>query len=323
LPCNIDGVDLIPWTPMAVHDEIDADIVIEAFAFDLPEIVLQAMARRHPAPIWINLEYLSAQDWVEGCHRMCSPHARLPLIKHFFFPGFTPRTGGLLREPGLFEARDALVGDRLACRAELASRTGIELGDEVLAISMFCYEQAPLPVLLETWANGDRPVALLVPHGCATDVLANHFGVDPGVPGSRHRDRALQLVVLPFTDQDTYDRLLWACDLNFVRGEDSFVRAQWAARPFVWQVYPQHEDAHRDKLEAFFDQFLPGLDEAASEALATFWRAWNGFGDPAASWPEFAAYLHALQTHGRVWAERQAALPDLASALVDFCEKGV
>ena len=315
VPCSIDGVELIPWAHEAV---VEADVVVEAFACELPEIVLHAMARRRPPPTWINLEYLSAEDWVEGCHRMCSPHPQLPLLKHFFFPGFTPRTGGLLREPSLLSARDAVIDDRTACRALLSARTGIEVGEDVLAVSLFCYAQAPLPALLDIWASGERPVLLLVPEGCSTDALTRHFGAAPGRPGSYHRDRALQVVVLPFTDQDTYDRLLWACDLNFVRGEDSFVRAQWAARPFVWQVYPQREHAHRDKLDAFMVRFGDGLDAKSTQTLTAFWRAWNGFGEVVTTWADFAAALPALQAHGRAWATRQAALPDLASSLVDF-----
>ena len=74
-----------------------ADVVIEAFACELPERYIAAMVRRTVAPVWINLEYLSAEAWVEGCHRRASLRTKWPLTKYFFFPGFTPRTGGLLR----------------------------------------------------------------------------------------------------------------------------------------------------------------------------------------------------------------------------------
>jgi uncharacterized repeat protein (TIGR03837 family) len=63
------------------------------------------------------------------------------------------------------------------------------------------------------------------------------------------------LHVIPFIAQDDHDKLLWSCDINFVRGEDSSVRAQWAARPFVWHLYPQSEQAHLAKLRAFTDRY--------------------------------------------------------------------
>ena len=78
-----------------------ADVVVEAFGCELPTVYIEAMARREKPPVWINLEYLSAEAWVDDCHLLTSPHARLPLTKHFFFPGFTEKTGGLLRERGL------------------------------------------------------------------------------------------------------------------------------------------------------------------------------------------------------------------------------
>jgi uncharacterized repeat protein (TIGR03837 family) len=108
-----------------------------------------------------------------------------------------------------------------------------------------------------------------------------------------------------------------------VRGEDSFVRAQWAAHPFVWQIYPQADEAHRDKLEAFLARYSAGLPQATADALAQFWRAWNDCADhgttPAAAWPAFADALPALAAHARAWCEAQAALPDLADRLTKFC----
>ena len=64
--------------------------------------------------------------------------------------------------------------------------------------------------------------------------------------------------------------MLWACDLNLVRGEDSLVRALWAGLPFVWHIYPQDDNAHHDKLEAFLDWLQ------APESLRRAHRVWNG-----------------------------------------------
>ena len=70
------------------------------------------------------------------------------------------------------------------------------------------------------------------------------------------------LQALPWLTQPDYDHLLWACDLNFVRGEDSFVRAQWAGRPFVWQIYPQHDGAHARQARRLLDRMLAGAEPA-------------------------------------------------------------
>jgi uncharacterized repeat protein (TIGR03837 family) len=116
--------------------------------------------------------------------------------------------------------------------------------------------------------------------------------------------------------------LLWACDFNFVRGEDSFVRAQWAARPFVWNAYPQTENAHALKQDAFLARFCDDLAPEPAAALGSFSRAWNGSGDGelnvGALWPALVAARPALDEHARTWAEALAAQADLASALVKF-----
>jgi uncharacterized repeat protein (TIGR03837 family) len=253
---------------------------------------------------------------------MASPHPRLPLVKRFFFPGFDAGGGGLLREADLLARRDAWRVRPEGRAAWLAAR-GIDGGPDALRVSLFAYEQPDLPALCEAWAGGDREVLVLVPESRVLGDVCRALGRERLRAGDRVQRGALVTQVLPFTDQAGYDALLWACDLNFVRGEDSFVRAQWAARPFVWQIYPQADAAHHDKLEAFLVRYLQGLPVAEADALARFWRAWNGCApdraSPAAAWPAFAAALPALDLHARRWCDVQAALPDLATALDTFC----
>mgnify|MGYP000116605647 FL=1 len=72
------GVEVRKWCEPAPVIE-PHDLVIEAFACDPPETFVAAMAGKLPRPIWINLEYLSAENWVEGCHGLASPHPRLQI----------------------------------------------------------------------------------------------------------------------------------------------------------------------------------------------------------------------------------------------------
>lgn len=319
---QVEGVDLRHWTPAFVASA-PGEIVVEAFACELPLAQLEAMAAQSVAPVWINLEYLSAEDWVAGCHGLASPHPRLPLVKHFFFPGFDPDTGGLIREPDLLARRDRFLSQPQGQAAWRAARGLPSALDEGLVLSLFAYEQPALGELFRVWEQGPCPIHVLVPVSrILPDVAAALDCTIPAV-GTQIERGALCVHVLPFTDQDGYDELLWACDLNFVRGEDSFVRAQWAARPFIWQIYPQAEAAHHDKLEAFLAHYLPGLPPVAAAAHARFWRAWNGCAadaaTPAEAWPAFADALPALAAHAQAWCARQAAQPDLASRLTKFC----
>ncbi len=277
-----------------------ARVVIEAFGCTLPARYVAAMAAMPRQPVWLNLEYLSAEDWVAGCHGLPSPQAGLQ--KYFFFPGFAPGTGGLLRE------RDYAV-PMLAANPADAVPPEPTFGAS-LEVSLFCYANAQLPALLDCWRDGAQHIVCHVADGLPRMQVADWLGA-PFATGATMATGRLRLAALPFLPQVEYDRLLDRCHLNFVRGEDSFVRAQWAARPFVWQAYPQAEAAHLAKLTAFLARYAPGPTAAA------FFRAWNG--DGALDWPAFAAALPTLAARAPGWARQIAAQGDLATNLAHFC----
>ena len=136
----------------------------------------------------------------------------------------------------------------------------------------------------------------------------------------------LEVRLLPFLAQSDYDELLWACDWNFVRGEDSFVRAQWAQRPFVWHIYPQEAGVHRIKLDAFLDAYCAGLDPGLTGALRRFWHGWNGPQIPApgklrSDWDALASACARMRAHAEAWAARLALRGDLAGNLAQYCEE--
>ncbi len=303
-----------PFPAVTPHDG-----VIEAFACQLPEAFVQSMARRSPPPVWINLEYLSAEDWVPRHHGLASPHPRLPLVKHFFFPGFAPDTGGLLREGDLIARRTAFQASP-AQQAAFWNGLGIAApAPQERRVSLFAYENAAVGELLEAWAAGAAPLTCLLPEGRLLPQVARALG-QRLAPGAMIRKGRLTLRVLPFLPQDAYDRLLWACDVNFVRGEDSFVRAQWAARPFAWHIYPQHDQAHWAKLEAFLGVYVAGLAPQPAAALTALWQAWNRQSGVAAAWRACEAHWKVLTAHAEAWARHLGSQPDLASRLVQFCE---
>jgi uncharacterized repeat protein (TIGR03837 family) len=313
------GVRVRHWKDPFAPFELP-DVVVEAFGCGLPQAYLQEMGARSRPPVWINLEYLSAEPWVESAHGLPSPQPRLPLTRYFFFPGFTARTGGLLREAGLIEARQPAHSDDRARKA-LWTSLGIDAPVDGIAVSLFCYANVGVTSLLDAWAEGDEPISCVVPEGVASAALDAWTGGNvPHAKQSLTRGR-LTLATIPFLAQDDYDRLLWCCDVNVVRGEDSFIRAQWAARPFVWHIYPQADDAHRVKLEEFLRRYEVGLDTEAAQAVDEFWLGFNGDQPDAAAlaWPAYRTALPPLSAHGIEWVNRLRRLPDLASELVLFC----
>ncbi|MBT9541231.1 elongation factor P maturation arginine rhamnosyltransferase EarP [Thiobacillus sp.] len=313
-------VTVCVWRQEAVFGE-PAEAVIEAFGCTLPDVYVAAMAARMPPPVWINLEYLSAESWVGAHHGLPSPHPQLPLTKYFFFPGYTRQTGGLLRERDLLARRSAFVQLEIEAYWRALGLAAPVPGE--WRISLFAYENPALAELLDAWRSGADPVTLLVPEGRILPQLAKWLGLSALQAGDVIRRDALQVMVLPFASQDDYDRLLWACDLNFVRGEDSCVRAQWAARPLVWQAYPQAESVHHDKLEALLALYTEGLEPLAAQAVRDAWRCWNGVPgapDMAACWAGWRAQRDVLGAHAAVWQARLADQPGLVETLVEFVE---
>jgi uncharacterized repeat protein (TIGR03837 family) len=293
-PRGAPRVEVVPWTE-AVPDLPPGDVVVEAFGCDPPPAFVARMAARRPAPVWLNLEYLSAEAYVERNHGLPSPVLHGPgagLTKFFFYPGFSERTGGLPRERELAERRAGFD------REEWLWRCGVD-ADEARVISLFCYEPAALPELLAQLSASGEATELLVTAGRATAAVRRCLPLATG---------RLRLHWLPLLSQRDYDHLLWSCDLNFVRGEDSVVRGLLAGVPCVWQIYPQDDAAHHAKLEAFLQWLQPPPD------LREFFRAWNGLTDaalPPLDPPAWAACARAA-------FDRAQALPELVGGLMRF-----
>ena len=282
----------------------EVDVVLETFGGDLPPALLADLRARHtagrPCPVWLNLEYLSAEDWVEGCHGLPSPQAG-GLTRWFVFPGFTPGTAGL---PGPQTALPALPPDlqRLVRRAPL---TG----------SLFCYRDSPLPALLDAIEHGPRDTRLLVPTDMPGDLGGRALGAGVGATWTRQH---LTLVRIPFVDQDLYDAVLAHCDFNIVRGEDSFVRAQWAGRPLLWAAYLQDADAHHAKVDAWLARCAMPPPWAA---LNRWFNGMSDIEDVAALWAAADAGFGDATDCAARWHDRLEALPSLELALADFASR--
>ena len=309
------GVEVRQWSADWQPTEA-ADVVIAAFACQLPSAYMEAMAEREKPPLWMNLDYLSAEDWVVGCHGLPSVKYK-SVQKFFFFPGFRKGTGGLLRESGLLERRRQFQQSPQAQR-EFLQGLGVDRAPNAQLISLFAYENTGLASWLDTMATDSTPTHLLVPEGRILGDVERWLGVDGLKAGAVHVRGALTVQVLPFVRQDQYDLLLWSCDFNAVRGEDSFVRAQWAGRPLLWHIYRQDEDIHLDKLDAFLTLYTQGLSGPAREAISGLWRAWNAGETMTDHWKSTRKHWPELEKHAETWCLEQALQADLAAALVQF-----
>jgi uncharacterized repeat protein (TIGR03837 family) len=304
-PQGAPGVTVHAWPSQAPTGGA-GDVVIEAFGCEIPAAFQQALAeraQRQRPSVWINLEYLSAEDYVVRCHRLPSRLMSGPaagLTRWFFYPGFSNGTGGLLREADLPQ-RQTLF-DRPAWRAQ----HGLQDSDQVF--SLFCYEP---PAFLQAFASAGLATQWLVTPGRATALVQQQL--PQPLPANVH--------LLAPCSQPEFDEMLRASNLNFVRGEDSLVRALWAGQPFVWHIYPQDDNAHHAKLDAFLDWLQ------APASLRQAHAAWNGIPGPdgsAVAWPavtatELQQWAHCVQVaRNSLWAQ-----PSLAEQLMAFAdEKG-
>ncbi|UJP08490.1 MAG: elongation factor P maturation arginine rhamnosyltransferase EarP [Nitrosomonas sp.] len=315
---NVQAVEICHWQK-AFPEVEPADVVIEAFACELPDTYIAAMVRKNKQLVWINLDYLSAESWVAQYHRLPSPHPRFPLTKTFFFPGFVPGTGGLLREKNLLAQRD--VFDIAAEQAFLDQKGLCERRPDEIRIALFCYDTAPIESLIKFLSESSGPVLLIVPKGCVADRIVAILSHVASSNESLIKHKQLTVQIIPLMAQNDYDRLLWSCDINFVRGEDSFVRAQWASNPFIWNIYPQAEGAHWKKLEAFLDLYTAGMPLEMAIAVREMWFCWNGGKALNASvWMNFLALRESLMQHNKEWVKQLLKQGDLVSGLVQFVE---
>jgi uncharacterized repeat protein (TIGR03837 family) len=331
----IDDASALAWMAPAGHasvavcDWAEAEtaepsaVVLETFGCELPSAFVGRMNRqtRHKPlneghqnptqPIWINLEYLSAEPYAQRSHGLPSPQLSGPgagLNKWFFYPGFAAASGGLLREADLPARQQRFDRNQWLAAAHL----GITPHPAERIVSLFCYDNPQLPSLLAQLAR--EPTLLLTCPGAATQLSAN-------ILGSGLHQNQLRSIALPWLSHVDYDHLLWSCDLNLVRGEDSFVRAQWAGKPMIWQIYPQNDGVHARKLDAFLDLYLSTEFNLSSPSHAEFgrtvretWHHWNGLKNTIHTLPEMVLWREQSQK----WHHQLVQQTDLTHRLMAF-----
>ncbi|MDP1521866.1 elongation factor P maturation arginine rhamnosyltransferase EarP [Methylotenera sp.] len=315
---TINSVEICTW-PNADEDIKPADVALETFSCELPATYLEAM---QASTLWVNLEYLSAEPWVADFHARGSNNTKI--TRHFFFPGFTDATGGLIRETNIFQKNQKLAkSPPLQCDF-LQSLNLVH--DDALKISLFSYPHAPIPSLLNAMAESNQRIHCYVPISSIFPKVAEYFGIDSSQlntiqTGEKFSQKNLNVTILPFLSQSDYDKLLAICDINFVRGEDSWIRAIWAAKPFIWQPYLQTENTHITKLDAFLDLFYSSCDETAKYSVSEAHSAWVADNITIPVWQNYLNNLPTIKRFTLQQANQLAEQTDLAAKLVIFLQK--
>ncbi len=317
---NFGDIEIIVWNDRTPQSWRAGEVIIEAFACELPEYIKSQLGKPDKqAPVWLNLEYLCAEEWIDDVHGLPSIQHN-GVNKYFFFPGFSEKSGGLIFESDLFERQQTFLAQENV-KADFLSKSGIDYQQQQI-ISVFSYETPALESLVTYFINNEPKTILLVPDGRSLMSVARALGAERKQlqAGKPIQAGNLSLAVLPFTTQQGFDELLWISDINIIRGEDSFMRAQWARKPFIWHIYPQDEQAHIEKLNAFLDRYCARLPEETADAHRQVNLDFNL--DKAeqinASWKNYTSNYQKLLNHARNWPKSALNDTDLASRLVEF-----
>ncbi len=305
------GVTIVRWDEDTEY-HVAAGIVLETFACGLPDAYL---AKIKPETTWVNVDHLSAEAWVPEFHGLNGQHQETNFTRHFFFPGFETETGGLLREEGLAPQRDVFQHSE-NLQYEFWQSFDIKLAEDDLKISLFSYKETPINVLLDTLAKSDRNISIFMPfNDCLPQRL---LGNDNLAVGDCLTAGNLTVHILPFLTLEDYDRLLWSCDVNFVRGEESWVRAIWAGKPFVWQPYLQVDHAHLVKLNAFLKTYY--ADFPQHQVNAALLQAWSINEFYPEIWQEYLSCLTDIAQYTKQQSDHYFQQESLVPKLVAFCD---
>lgn len=275
-----------------LHNVPPATLVIETFACGLPETVKQKIKQNQST--WLNWEYLSAEHWAVRSHAMQSLQAD-GYPKFFWQMGFVAESGGLLRE--------ASVVQRLTAPSHFRQPE---------TIFMFGYENDKWLPTLKTWQQIDLNMEI---HLFGKQILQSL--------GKTDFSGSLKIISRPFVPQAEFDDLLAQYDLLFVRGEDSFVRAQFSGKPFFWHIYPQAKLAHLDKLDAFWDLAFganPCAWQIAHRALSDELNGANTLPEKEriAHWQTLLQHWQDWQIWAQNWRNHLLEQSDTVSRLADW-----
>lgn len=259
---EIDG--LICVTEKYVKDNIKtfgvSDVFIEAFGCNVPEeYVKQA---KENSKLWINLEYLSGEKWIEDFHLCQSLIDSKILKKIFFMPGFSEKSGGVIIDSGFLERMK--YGKENRDEVFKKYFKDLDLKDKFIG-TVFSYEKN-FENLLETLKNYEKETVLLLmgekTQKSFSEILKKNLTEDYG---NIVKYGKITMVYSGFFSQEEYEEIISASDFNFTRGEDSFVRGIVLGKPFMWHIYLQEEKAHMDKIKAFTERFKESIKVSEEE----------------------------------------------------------
>lgn len=293
--CNFDeDSESLPTPP---------SFVFNLFNIDLPRSY-KALIQNEKCK-YIVIEYLSAEAWVDDFHLKPSIDPKSGLIKTFFYPGFTNQTGGLIREKNLFLHRESFKSTD--GRKKFIKSIG---GDpDMYSISIFCYPTQKIEAFLKLIDSMGIPVQCFILRNLL-DLL-----------NIKKNYKMIRVLPYQFLSHNDFDELLWSCDFNFVRGEDSWMRALWAGKPFIWQPYIQENNIHLIKLKAFLKRYCNDCHEHLSEILIKISEDWSNNIFNQVIWHDFFTHQEFIEAFALKQSNYYFKKTSFVESLVSYCSE--
>lgn len=325
---NIDGIEYITFDYLRdnANELLTAQVIIEAFGCQIPEEYMEIAYDN--SELLINLEYLSAEDWIEDFHLQSSPLGRGKLKKVFFMPGFTEKSGGVIADSNYLERIQRVLENKEFYEKKYLS--DIEDRENKIIGTLFSYEKNLTP-LLEELKKLDKDVVILAMGEKTQDSLRKilkNFSIEDFRNSLKYGK--IEIRFLNFLNQEEYEELINIVDFNFVRGEDSFIRAVLTGKPYMWHIYCQEEYAHMDKIEGFLDKYRKVIENFSDEDfllnMEKFFKDYNFRKENSLelgkeSYLYFFENLAKIEKYNTIFRDFLIQKCNLINKLKDFIEK--
>ena len=276
--------------------ENSADLIIESFGCEIPKEYMDRALKN--SKLIINLEYFSAEDWVDDFHLQESFLGE-NLKKYFFIPGLSKKSGGILLDNKFLERKKKVTKNK----GYYLKKIGINKKYDLIG-SVFSYEKN-FDFLIEELKKLDKKILLLILSEKTQKNFIKYFD------NVNNYDK-IKFVKLPFFTYDKYEELLALCDFNLVRGEDSFVRALLLGKPFLWHIYPQEGNTHIKKLESFLEKYCPNNKELKETFI--------NYNINKDNFSYFFKNFKGIQEHNKEYANYLIENCNLIEKLINFIE---
>lgn len=257
------------WTKLNIINSlnnsknINNSIIIEAFCCDLDCELLDYINKENSNTIIISLDYLGLEKWILDCHLLPSFLSNYKYIKkYFFFPSYLQNSGGLICENYI---KHKNFFQNLVEKNQNFNQT--------FKISLFFYQQ---PQLLLTFINAINYLA--TQHNINIEInFCDLSNENINIIQNYNFCSLVKCNFIHFLSQNDYDTLLQNCHINFVRGEDSLIRSFWSNNLFIWQIYPQENNLHLQKLNDFLNFYfsITNFDTNLQTNLQNLFLFWN------------------------------------------------